>query len=66
MRIKMNGPDEFEYFAAAKYAWNWIKKHLPTDSKIGAKNENSKQSEILLDPENAEAKKKYLLKSTIF
>lgn len=62
----MNGPDVLEYFAAAKYARNWVKKHLPTDSKIGVKNDDSKQSETLLEPENAESKKKYLLKTTIF
>lgn len=43
-----------------------LKKHLPTDSKIGVKNDDSKQSETLLEPENADSKKKYLLKTTIF
>lgn len=44
-----------------------LKKHLQTDSKIlGVKNDDSKQSETLLEPENAESKKKCLLKSTMF
>lgn len=65
MRIKMNGPDELELFQAAKYARNWIKKHIATDSKVGAKSKDT-ISHNLLETEDVEAKKKYLLKSSIF
>lgn len=66
MRIKLNGPDELDYFAAAKYARKWINSgHLATDNRAGAKAEE-KISHSLLEEENEITKKKYLLKSTIF
>lgn len=66
MRIKLNGPDELDYFAAAKYARKWINGgNYPTDSKAGMRKEES-ISHSLLEEENIEMQKKYLLKSTIF
>lgn len=64
MRIKLNGPDELDYFAASKYARNWVKNHFPTDHKSYGQKETTSHS--LLEEENIELKKKYLLKSTIF
>lgn len=41
MRIKLNGPDELSYFAATKYAQNWIKNgHYPSEYQIGQKKRN--------------------------
>lgn len=64
MGIKLNGPDELDFFAASKYVRNWIKNHHPTDYKIGRKDERT-ISHSLLEYENIEMKKKYLLKSTL-
>lgn len=66
MRIKMNGPDELDHFAAVKYARKWVENHHPTDYLMGAKNEMTLSSHSLLEAKNVELKKKYLLKSTIF
>lgn len=64
MRIKLNGPDELNHFAAEKYAKKWIDKgHLATDNKIGIRNVVSYN---VANDEDIELKKKYLLKSTIF
>lgn len=66
LRIKLNGPDELDYFAAAKYARKWINGgHFATDSKVRAKDPET-VSHSLLEEENVESKKAYLYKSTIF
>lgn len=65
LRIKLNGPDELEYFAAAKYASKWVRKHMPSDAISGSSKKNTAKLS-LLEPDNVEMKKKYLLKSTIF
>lgn len=64
LRIKLNGPDELEYFAAAKYALKWIKTgHFATDSRVQVRKGDTIS---LLEENNRELRKKYLLKSTIF
>lgn len=66
MRIKLNGPDDLDYFTSAKYADKWIKSgKYATDNPANRKNEDAK-SHSLREEENIEIRKKYLLKSTIF
>ena len=60
MRIKINGPDELDYFASAKYAKKWIDGgNLATDSRSGIWKEESISHNMgnILDDENAEMKR---------
>ena len=61
MRININGPDELDYFEAAKYARKWIDGgNLATDSRSGIRKEDSISHNVgnILDDENAEMKKR--------
>lgn len=63
MRIKINGPDELDYFSAARYAKSWIDDgHLSTDNKIAARRPESHN----INDEETETKKNNLLKSILF
>lgn len=66
MRIKLNGPDELDHFAAAKYADKWIKSGKYATDNPANKRKADSISHSLLEEENVELKKRYLLKSTIF
>jgi len=66
MRIKLNGPDELDYFPAARYADKWIKSgKYATDNPANKKSEDQ-ISHSLLEEENIEMKKRYLLRSSLF
>lgn len=63
----MNGPDELDYFAAAKYAREWVRRgHFVMDSKARISKEGETIQHSLLEEENKERNKRYLLKITIF
>lgn len=64
MRIKLNGPDDIDKFAATKYAKKWINEgHLRTDDPQQKRDENSISKSIVRNDD----KKNYMLfRSTIF
>lgn len=61
MRIKINGPDNLDFFPAARYAKKWIDDgHLSTDNIMRAKCPESQNDDEI------DKKKQYLLKSNLF
>lgn len=66
LRIKLNGPDELDHFPAPRYADAWIKSGKYATDYQGNKRAEATISHSLLEEENVEAKRKYLLKSTLF
>lgn len=64
LRIKINGPDDFNHFVAEKYAKQWIEDgHMATDNKMGSRRDSSFN---IGDDDDIDTKKKYLLRSALF
>lgn len=69
MRIRINGPNKIEEFSSMKYAEEWVKNHIRTDSTDNIRTKSTDLDETD-ETENDEAQKtitrKYLPQSTIF